>query len=269
MTALAVAPPRAARRPALDRETAKRLMTAEYHRVVEQLRSLTPEEWRAETCNTGWDVRALAAHLLGMVAMASSVREQLRQMRGAKRRGGELIDALTALQVEKYAGWPPPRIVDEYARLAPKAVRGRGRMPGMLRGRVMPDEQPVNPPHQYEQWTFGYLVDTILTRDPWMHRLDIAAATGRAACLTADHDGVIIDDVAHEWAQRHGQPCALTLTGAVGRRYVFGPDGTEDRSSDPPVPAELSTYTLDAVEFCRILSGRGSGEGLLQTHVPF
>ena len=35
-----------------------------------------------------------------------------------------------------------------------------------------------------EPWTFGYLIDVILTRDPWMHRLDIAAATGTPPRLT-------------------------------------------------------------------------------------
>ncbi len=270
MTASIAAAKPVARRPALDRSTAERLMTTEYQRGVEQLRSLSPDEWHAETCNPGWDVRALTAHMLGMVAMAASVREQVRQMRAAKKRGGEFIDALTALQVEKYDGWSPQQIVTEYERLAPKAVRGRGRMPGLLRGRTMPDEQPIDPPNQYEPWSFAYLVDVILTRDPWMHRTDIAVATGREACLTAEHDGVLVDDVAREWARRHGRPCTLTLTGPVGRRYAFGSDGTVesvDGSPDetPPAPA----YTLDAVEFCRILSGRGSGEGLLETRVPF
>jgi hypothetical protein len=56
----------------------------------------------------------------------------------------------------------------------------------------------------------GYLLDTILTRDPWMHRVDIARATGRDMVLTADHDGRIVADVVAEWARRHGQPFTLT-----------------------------------------------------------
>jgi uncharacterized protein (TIGR03083 family) len=245
----------APRRPATDRATAERLAATEYQRVVDQLSALSEDEWRTPTCNTGWDVRALAAHMLGMVAMAASVPEQMRQMRAAKKRGGEFIDALTALQVEKYAGWSPHQILAEYQRLAPKAAKGRGRMPGLLRGRTMPDEQPVAPPDVYERWTFAYLVDVILTRDPWLHRTDIAAATGQQMTLTADHDGVLVDDVAHEWAQRHGQPCTLTLTGPLARQYTFGSGGP--------------SLSLDAVAFCRILSGRGPGEGLLQTRVPF
>ncbi|GAB3826320.1 hypothetical protein GCM10027610_007720 [Dactylosporangium cerinum] len=40
----------------------------------------------------------------------------------------------------------------------------------------MPEAQLVG--GQLERWTFAYLMDVILTRDPFMHRLDICAATG-------------------------------------------------------------------------------------------
>ena len=33
-----------------------------------------------------------------------------------------------------------------------------------------------DPPFDDEKWQFGYLVDTIFTRDTWMHRLDISRA---------------------------------------------------------------------------------------------
>jgi hypothetical protein len=51
-----------------------------------------------------------------------------------------------------------------------------------------------------ERWTFAYMTDVILTRDPWMHRMDITRATGTEPQLTAEHDGVLVA----EWAQRHG-----------------------------------------------------------------
>jgi uncharacterized protein (TIGR03083 family) len=269
VTAAVAQPVRTVRSPAFDRTTAKRLMSGEYQRVIEQLRSLSPQDWRTQTCNEGWDVRTLAAHMLGMTAMAASLREQLRQMRTAKRRGGEFIDALTAVQVEKYEGWTPERIVTEFQRLAPRAVRGRTRMPGLVRGRRIADDQPVNPPLEYEPWTFAYLVDVIMTRDPWMHRSDIAAATGREMTLTDDHDGLMVDDVAREWARRHGQPCTLTLTGPVGRQYVFASGGGPSAAAGDPGAPPRPSYVLDAVQFCRVLSGRGSGDGLLSTRVPF
>ncbi len=248
---------RTGRSPNLDRDTAKRLMTTEYGRVVEQLNALSDSDWSRPTCNSGWHVRDLVAHMTGMVAMAASVPEQLRQTRAAKKRftGGDFIDALTAVQVDKYDGWAPRRLIAEYERLAPKAVKGRTRMPGLMRRRTIPDEQAIEPGRVYEWWTYAYLVDVILTRDPWMHRGDIAAATGCRLVLTPDHDGVLVADVVSEWARRHGQACSLTLTGAAGGRWMFGEKGP--------------CYELEAVEFCRILSGRGTGEGLLSTRVPF
>ena len=101
----------------------------------------------------------------------------------------------------------------------------------------------------------GYLTDRIYTRDAWMHRVDIARATGRELVLTPEHDGRIVADVVAEWARVHGQPYRLTLTGPAGGTWSAGADGEE--------------ITLDAIEFCRILSGRAPGEGLLAHEVPF
>jgi len=232
-----------------------RLAATEYARFLDVLRSLSPQEWTQSTCNTDWDVRDLAGHVTGMAHLAASVREQMSQMRAAKKRGGVFIDALTTEQVVRTAALSPAALTDRFATLAPKAVAGRRRTPGLLRNRTMPDEQPINPPAEMERWTFGYLTDVILTRDTWMHRSDIADAIGRPMALTADHDGVLIANVAADWAGRHGQPCSLTLTGPAGGSWTWG-------SSGP-------SYELDAVQFARILSGRGSGEGLLATRVPF
>ncbi|HEX7162912.1 MAG TPA: hypothetical protein VF223_16965 [Trebonia sp.] len=106
-----------------------------------------------------------------------------------------------------------------------------------------------------ERWAYGYLTDVIGTRDTWMHRSDIAEATGRPMVLTTDHDGLIVADVVREWAARHGQSCSLTLNGPAGGSWTWGQGGPG--------------YELDAVQFCRILSRRGQGEGLLATAVPF
>jgi len=67
-----------------------------------------------------------------------------------------------------------------------------------------------------------------------------------------------VADVVAEWARRHGQPFLLDLTGPAGGTYASGPG--------LPRAERLS---LDAVEFCRTLSGRGRAAGLLTTVVPF
>lgn len=242
---------------ALDRKVAMRLAATEYGRFLDLLRSLDAEDWTKPTECPLWDVRAIAAHALGMAEMAASVREQVRQNKAAAarhdRHGGPFIDALTGLQVDERADWTPQQIIDRFAIRAPKAAKGRKRAPGFVRRKRLPVLQDVN--DAQEAWTLGFLIDVILTRDPWMHRVDIARATGADLTLTADHDGVLVADVVAEWAARHGRPCELHLTGPAGGRWGYGSNG----------PA----ISMDAVEFCRAVSGRAPAEGLLTTQVPF
>jgi len=106
-----------------------------------------------------------------------------------------------------------------------------------------------------ETWRMGYVFEVILTRDTWMHRVDVAQATGRPLDLTPGHDGRIVADVVAEWARRHGKPFTLELTGPAGGTYTEGSGGVE--------------LTCDAVEFCRTLAGRVPGSGLLAQPVPF
>lgn len=250
------APVRAPRQPALPRDVAMRLARDEYTRFTDQLRQLSDADWSKPTCCVAWDVHAMACHVLGMAEMSASVLESVRQMRAARRAGGLFIDALTGLQVGKHRHRSSPEVVDKLGAVGPRAAKGRQRTPGLMRRRSM-GEQPVDETGaQTEPWTMGYLVDVILTRDTWMHRSDIAAATEREMVLTAQHDGVLVADIAAEWAARHGQPVDLTLTGPAGGSWTFnGPGGT--------------SYELDAVQFCRILAGRGDSDGLLTTRVPF
>lgn len=241
------------RQPALEREVAMRLASVEYDRFSAMLAELAPPDWSKPTDCPAWDVRATACHVLGMAAGSASMREESRQRRAALRRGGVFIDALTALQVQERESLEPDRIVEEFAVVGPRAARGRRRTPGLIRRRRMPIAQSVG--GTLEWWTLGYLVDVILTRDVWMHRIDITRATGRPMQLTAEHDGVIVADVVAEWAERHRQPYTLHLTGSAGGHWSSGAGGPN--------------LVLDAVEFCRILSGRHDGGGLLAVAVPF
>jgi uncharacterized protein (TIGR03083 family) len=232
-----------------------RLAATEYGRFVTALRELTPADWTRQTPCPAWDVHAMACHVLGTAEMAASPVETVRQMRAAKRAGGLFIDALTDLQSRKHLRRSPEDILAMLTVIGPKAARGRRRTPAVIRHRSMADQPIDETGTQTEGWTLGFLLDVILTRDTWMHRCDIAAATGRDIELSADHDGVLVADVAVEWASRHGQPCTLTLTGPAGGSWTFGGGGALIES--------------DAVEFCRVLSGRGTGSGLLATRVPF
>jgi hypothetical protein len=144
--------------------------------------------------------------MVGMAVMATSPLEQRRQQSLVRAEvaahGTEPLDALTGLQVSERADWSPADVVAGARKVGPKATRVRRLTPGFVRRRRFPAPQHLN--GRDEHWSVGFLSDVILTRDPWMHRMDIAHATGREPVLTADHDGRIVADVAAEWARRHG-----------------------------------------------------------------
>ena len=209
-----------ARKSALDRDVAMTLAATEYDRVVTMFKDFTVEQWAMSTDCPGWDVRAMAGHMLGMAQMVATLPELIRQQatsqRSAKKNGGVSIDSLTALQVAKNANLTAGELVENMRRAAPRAVRGRRRVPAIILNRRMPEEQGVG--GQLELWTFGYLFDVILTRDPFMHRLDITQATGVPMRATADHEGVLVDDIVREWAGRLRR--AVRHVGVVRRRGI-------------------------------------------------
>jgi uncharacterized protein (TIGR03083 family) len=223
----------------------------EYRRIGTLLADLGEEDWQRRTDCSEWDVRELVAHLIGNAEMSASMREMGRQQKLGKRLrpGANGIDGMTAVQVHERADVPPERLLRDLADVAVRAVRARGRIPAPVRAVPVPFGPPLG------TRPLGYLMDRIYTRDAWMHRIDLARATGHPLELTAGHDGRIVADVVAEWARAHGQPYRLTLTGPAGGTFTRGADGEE--------------ITVDAVEFCRILSGRGTGTGLLAHPVPF
>ncbi|GIF68482.1 hypothetical protein Ais01nite_65170 [Asanoa ishikariensis] len=253
----------APRTASLDRDLATQLAVTEYQRGEELLTQLSAEHWSAPTVNTGWDVRATAGHMIGMMEMMGSlaqlIYQQMAAQRVARSAGAPVsIDALTALQVRRNAGLTVDELIGKYRTLVPKAVRGRQRVPAVIRRRTLPERQLVG--GRLERWTLGYLIDVVLTRDPFMHRLDIHAATGLPPQITGEHEGRIIDGVVQEWAERHGRPYTLHLTGPAGGHWSTG-------TGDP--------IRLDALDFCRVTSGRPAATsnvepaGLLTTAVPF
>jgi uncharacterized protein (TIGR03083 family) len=239
--------------PRLEHKEAMGLAETEFARMVEHLRTLSPGDWRQPTVCKLWDVRALASHVLGMADAQASLSQFARDFRAARKRsGGKMIDAMTAAQVADRASMTPEAIISGLAAVAPKAVKARRRTPAIVRNAV---RMKQDPPFDSERWQFGYLVDTIFTRDTWMHRLDISRATGTSMVLTAPHDGRLVADVVGEWGRRHGQPFSLTLTGTAGGWWKVGEEGDH--------------FELDALDFCWTVGSRQAGIGLLATEVPF
>jgi len=233
---------------------AMQLQATELERAVAQLRSLGTEDWSVQTVCPDWTVRQMWLHVLGACEAGASMRENAHQMLAARKRRKELgvpLEAgLSGVQVAEREELSPAELVDRLAAIAPKTVKGRSRTPRPMRSAKIAIDAPV-----VEKWSLGYLIDVIYLRDAWMHRVDTARATGRELELTTEHDGRIVADVVAEWARRHGQPFSLDLTGPAGGNYTAGNGG--------------ESITIDAVEFCCLLAGRGEPTGLLGTIVPF
>jgi uncharacterized protein (TIGR03083 family) len=240
--------------PALGHDEAMDLAAIEYDRVLKLADSLTDADWSSPTDCPDWDVRAMLGHMLGMLELQAGGEERMRQIKAAAalaERSGEIrLHEMTALQVRERAHLSHPELLRALHQAAPRGLAAR---------RAMSDEERAitydSQLRGEDPWTFAYLYDTIHTRDPWMHRIDITRAIGREMEISAGHDGRIVADVVAEWARRHGRPFQLTLTGMAGGSYEAGSGG--------------APITLDAIDFCRILAGRGTGDGLLSTLVPF
>lgn len=223
------------------------LSRTEYDRILRLLQQLAPGDWGKPTDCPEWDLRQLVAHLLGAAEAAASFREGRRQQRLGKAYADrpQAVDRMTAVQVAERADHSADRLLRNLADAAPRALRGRAAVPAPLRRLRLPMDPPL-------RWArLGYLVDVVLTRDLWMHRIDLARATSAELELSAEHDGRIVADIVADWARRHRQPYELELTGPAGGVYRNGSGGQRHR--------------LDAVDFARVLSGRGAGEGLLAT----
>ena len=245
----------------ISRDTdAREVAIGAYQRLFGLLEQLEAEQWSAPTECPGWDVAAMVGHLIGAAKNAASMREAVRQQWWAKRHAeefdGSTLDASTALQVRDHAQLSPEERLAALREVAPAAVRARMGLPRVVRRMTAHLEQSGSwAPGTPTSLTLGEGVDVILTRDVWMHRIDIARATDRPIDLDERTDRRIVEDVVVEWAGRHGQPFDLTLTGPAGGVFRQG-EGGERLEYDP-------------VGFCRILSGRAPADGLLTTRVLF
>ncbi|HVM19166.1 MAG TPA: maleylpyruvate isomerase family mycothiol-dependent enzyme [Egibacteraceae bacterium] len=233
---------------------------AVYDQLLTLLQTLAPPEWDARTDCPAWTVADMVGHLLGAARANASLRETIRQQVWALRHKGEFdgndLDAMNALQVREHSALSAHERIETLRALAPKAVAGRRRFPRLLRRVQVPLATTGSAAAGMPQsLRLGHLMDVIYTRDVWLHRVDIARATGRSLALDPVVDGRVVEDVTAEWAQRHGQPFTLLLTGPAGGAFRRGTGGP--------------TIEMDAVEFCRTLSGRVPGEGLLQVGVLF
>lgn len=236
----------------IARPEATALAEAEVARFAAALDELDEGDWSLPTANTLWDVRAMAGHVLGMTETFTSYRNVVRDLVAAERRKGDgpQVDGLTAQQVRLTAGLTTAELRSRLRAAGPANARWRARR-RLLRAAPLKEEVPGTGP---ETWKLGFLFDIVLTRDTWMHRSDLAEATGRPMALTAGHDGRIVADAVAEWARRHGRPFTLELTGPAGGTFRAGTGGEH--------------VAVDVVRLCRCLTERAPAEGLLASPLP-
>lgn len=229
------------------------LASTEWARVLDLLTALEPGDWSLPTDCERWDVRALALHLLGAAEAQASPRQMLHQFRLGLPLNRYIdshhwVDGVNEVQIRDRSALSTDQVLARLADVAPRAVAGRRRLPPPIRWAPV----PMGPPIGWKPLT--YLLRMGFTRDVWMHRIDLARATGRELVLIPDHDGRIVGHLVVEWALRHREPFRLELTGPAGGKYVQDGGG--------------EVLMIDAVEFCRILSGRATGTGLLRHKLP-
>jgi len=238
-------------RPRITGDEAWALAGVEYARMLALLRTLDDRDWDCPTDCTAWDVRDMLGHLVGAAEGWANPIELAHQYWvgfGLLRRGAvdghHPVDGANVVQIRDRAHASPAELIDRYQRAIAGALRWRRRLRWI----------PLRMDDDGGRFRMRELFEVILTRDTWMHRVDIARATGRELVLTPEHDGRIVEDCVLDWAAKHGQPFTLTLRGPAGGRLAAG-DAAESE--------------VDAVEFVRALSGRGSLEATLGTRVVF
>ena len=223
--------------------------TAELEASIALLSDLDDRDWAAPTDCAGWTVHDLTAHLVAQYQGLAKPSIHLRRHHKAHRRYPDLsrLDADNRQQIDDLGGRNGPELVAMLAAVGPKAIRARRRVPSLVRrqriswmypGEPLPDDR------------LSYMLDVLGPRDAWMHRVDIARATGRPLVLRS-HDGVIvaqvITDLHRAWA---GPPALLELTGPAGGRWTLG-HGTP-----------TATIRAETVDYMRALSGRNDHPAL-------
>lgn len=238
----------------IDHDEAMQITAVENRKFGELLRALSPEEWGMQTECTRWDVRAMAAHLVGSAASQASPREFFRQKRGGGPICTELAspfwwDGMNELQVRERASSTTDELIAEWDTVAAKALKARTKLP-----RPLAKLKLLNLPEPVGRQPLSYLFDIGFTRDVWAHRIDIAHAIGAAPQHDAAHDGRILADIVAEWAGTHGEPFTLLLEGPAGGRYRQGVGGDEIR--------------IGVADFVRTLAERTTADGVLRHPLP-
>jgi uncharacterized protein (TIGR03083 family) len=236
--------------PRIKHDEAMAIAAVENHRLWELLIDIKPDKWSLPTDCTRWDVRAIVVHLIAQAEAQASIVEFVRQTMAGRKLMEEIggiypVDGMNEAGLRARSHLTPEELSDRWSRVAAEALRFRRRMPAPIRA------LPLLRLDRGLWKPLGYLYDIGFTRDVWMHRVDLSRAIGRTFNATTQHDGRLVADIIAEWATTHTDPFTLKLTGPAGGTFV----------RDPADPGDC--LEVDAIDCCRILSGRGTPVGVL------
>lgn len=190
---------------------------------------------------TRWTVHDMTAHV---VAATENTARPLAMALGLafgplRHRGDAPLDAMNEVGIDRRRDWAVERLLADFRRVIPTAVSPGWFRPVPIRGFGLPPDT-----------TGATMAGVILVRDVWLHRHDIARATGGVPDADPT-DALVVEQVVRDLARAWAGPgLVLTLTGHEGGTWVVGPE-------PGPVAA------LPAVEFLRHLSGRVAAADLL------
>jgi uncharacterized protein (TIGR03083 family) len=224
------------------RQQALATLTAELDTFQQLVASLHDDDWPKPTASHGWSVKDLVAHVAGQFEEQARFGTFRRRLREGKRRYPDRIalDAHNQYQIDELSGLSTGELKAHLAEHVPPALKAIRRAPWFVRR--MPSTlffpEPPLPDRR-----MSYLFDVLTSRDTWMHRLEIADATGRP--FTVDgHDLDVVDRVMEDLAQAWTGPgLKIELTGAIKGIWSLG--------TDP------EATSADGLTLMRHLSGRG------------
>ena len=242
---MSIAPPLAREPRTLTSREAIVLTEGQDRALIEMLCSLPPEAWEATTDCAPWKVRDIVAHILGWAEAMTSFKEAGHQVVAGRRRAKEMgnpVDGQNQVQVDERAHLSPEQLLERLGYTLPRFSRfchKAGRV-----GRLVP---------LYDGTILGltnvnYLLNTIFTRDHFMHRVDISRATG-ARLVLGPSEARLIEDVLCDWQRRRKVRASVELGGPAGGSYLLG--GSAD-----------ATIEGDAIVFARVMAGRGRPDEL-------
>ena len=178
-----------------DTDEAERLGNAAYRALLDDLRTLEPDDWRTATVCAPWTISDIVRHLLGAAKANASIGEFLRQqIHGARHKSefdGSALDATNALQVADHVSLDRAELLAELERIYGKSVRTRMSRSRLLRRLDVPvDDGGSSAAGMPNRLNLGELLRVVYTRDVWLHRVDIARALDREPPMEAAVDGL-------------------------------------------------------------------------------